>query len=191
MPRKRHDRSVWIKALEKGKSIQEDTGYIQNTDEECWSYRQVFHVFPGDILRGDARKEYRIYRYLPEIKGDLIHTNCYEPEQNWASYVREPEIWKQGDTVFEEECYIRVTTKIDRPIRVIGRGNDIEQNQSMLLESSHQSFIEWPTYFQAEALLTIETVWELLGENDLAFAVITDTHYVNNGTWERSAYNLQ
>lgn len=37
----------------------------------------------------------------------------------------------------------------------------------------------------------MERVWELLEENDLAFAVITDTHYVNNGTWERSAYNIQ
>lgn len=78
--------------LEKGKSIQEDTGYIQNTDEECWSSRRLYHVFPGDILRGDARKKYRIYRYLPEIKGELIHTYCYEPEQNWTGYVWEPEV---------------------------------------------------------------------------------------------------
>lgn len=177
--------------LEKGKSIQEDTGYIQNTDEECWSSRRLYHVFPGDILRGDARKKYRIYRYLPEIKGELIHTYCYEPEQNWTGYVWEPEVWKQGDSVFEEECYIRVTTKIDCPIKVMEGDDNIEQNQTMLLESSHQPIIEWPTYFQGEALLTVEKVWELLGENDLAFAVITDTHYVNNGTWERSAYNLQ
>lgn len=177
--------------LEKGKSIQDDTGYIQNADEECWASRRFYHVLPGDILRGGDQAEYRIYRYSPEIKGNLIHTYCYEPEQNWASYVREPEVWKRGDSVFGEECYIRIAAKSILPNETVGGGNNIEWNQSMLLEPTRSSAMEWATYFQAEALLTIEKVWELLGENDLAFAVITDTHYVNNGTWERSAYNLQ
>lgn len=166
--------------LEKGKVVQEDTGYLQNADEECQASRRLYHVLPGDILRGNDQTEYRIYRYSLEIKGDLIHTYCYEPEQNWASYVREPEVWRQGDTVFEEECYIRVAAK-----------NNIEQSISLQLESARETVMEWAAYFQAEALRTIERVWELLGENDLAFAVIADTHYVNNGTWERSAYNLQ
>lgn len=177
--------------LEKGKSIQEDTGYIQNADEECWASRRLYHVFPGDILRGDDRVEYRIYHYFPKIKEELIHTYCYEPEQNWASYVREPEVWRRGDSVLDEECYIRVVTKIIHPIETVGGGYNIGEETPMLLESSHETVMEWAAYFQAEALLTIERVWELLGENDLAFAVITDTHYVNNGTWERSACNLQ
>lgn len=177
--------------LEKGKSIQDDTGYIQNADEECWASRRFYHVLPGDILRGGDQAEYRIYRYSPEIKGNLIHTYCYESEQNWASYVREPEVWKRGDSVFGEECYIRIAAKPISPNETVGGSNNIEWNQSMLLEPTRSSTIEWAAYFQAEALLTIEKVWELLGENDLAFAVITDTHYVNNGTWERSAYNLQ
>lgn len=165
---------------EKGKVVQEDTGYLQNADEECWVSGRFYHVFPGDILRGNDQTEYRIYRYSLEIKGDLIHTYCYEPEQNWASYIREPEVWRRGDTVFEEECYIRVAAR-----------NNIGQSISLQLESAHKTVMEWAAYFQAEALLTIERVWELLGEDDLAFAVIADTHYVNNGTWERSAYNLQ
>lgn len=167
--------------LEKGKRIWEDTGYIQNVNEECWASGRFYHVFPGDILRGDDRVEYRIYRYFPEIKEELIHTYCYEPEQNWASYVREPEVWKRGDSIFEEECYIRVAAKQLSSIKTV----------AMFLESPHERIPEWAAYFQAEALLTIERVWELSGENDLAFAVIADTHYVNNGTWERSAYNLQ
>ncbi|MBD5527028.1 MAG: hypothetical protein HDR02_01265 [Lachnospiraceae bacterium] len=166
--------------LEKGKSIQEDTGYIQSADEECQASGRFYHVLPGDILRGNGQTEYRIYRYSLEIKGDLIHTYCYEPEQNWASYVREPDVWRRGDIVFEEECYIRVAAR-----------NNVEQSISLQLESAHDTVMEWAAYFQAEALLTIERVWELLGEDDLAFAVIADTHYVNNGTWERSAYNLQ
>lgn len=177
--------------LEKGKSIQEDTGYIQNADEECWASRRFYHVYPGDILRGYDRVKYRIYRYFPEIKGDLIHTYCYEPEQNWASYVQEPEVWRQGDSVLDEECYIRVAAKPIQSIEMAENGRNIDKEMPMLLESSHETVMEWAAYFQAEALLTIERVWELLGVNDLAFAVITDTHYVNNGTWERSAYNLQ
>ncbi len=162
--------------LEKGKGIQEDTGYIRDSEEECRASGRFYHVFPGDVLRGDDQAEYRIYRYTPEIKGELIHTYCYEPEQNWASYVREPEVWRRGDFVFEEECYIRVAAK---------------QDIALSLEPARERGTEWPVYFQAEALLTVERAWELLEENDLAFAVITDTHYVNNGTWERSAYNLQ
>ncbi len=162
--------------LEKGKGIQEDTGYIRDSEEECRASGRFYHVFPGDVLRGDDQAEYRIYSYTPEIKGELIHTYCYEPEQNWASYVREPEVWRRGDFVFEEECYIRVAAK---------------QDIALSLEPARERGTEWPVYFQAEALLTVERAWELLEENDLAFAVITDTHYVNNGTWERSAYNLQ
>lgn len=177
--------------LEKGKSIQEDTGYIQNADEECWASRRFYHAYPGDILRGDDRVEYRIYRYFPKIREELIHTYCYEPEQNWASYVREAEVWRRGDSVIDEECYVRVVTKLIHPIEKAGDDCDIKGTKPMLLESSREYVMEWAAYFQAEALLTIERVWELLGENDLVFAVIADTHYVNNGIWERSACNLQ
>lgn len=177
--------------LEKGKGIQEDTGYIQNTDQECWTSRGFYHVFEGDALWADESLEYRIYRYLPEIKGELIHTYCYEPEQNWASYVREPEVWRRAETVFERECYVRVSARRTHLIKTVGGGNNIEIDTSMLLTPAHEVIMEQPSYFQTEAMLTIERVWDLLGENDLAFAVITDTHYVNNGTWERSARNLQ
>lgn len=177
--------------LERGKSIQEDTGYIAKTNEECWTSQRLYHVFPGDILRADERMEYRIYRYAPEIRGELIHTYCYEPEQNWASYMREREVWNRKDTVFEEECFIRVSAKRAHPINIVGGGYNIENDISMLLCPAREAVMEWPSYFQTEASATVERVWELLEENDLAFAVITDTHYVNNGTWERSAYNIQ
>lgn len=170
--------------MDRGKSILEETGYILKTNEECWTSQRLYHVLPGDTLQADERMEYRIYRYVPEIKGELIHTYCYEPEQNWASYVQESEVWQDKDTVFEEECYIRVSAKPINPM-------NLAANISMYLLPARENVMEWPSYFQTEALLTLEKVWSLLGENDLAFAVITDTHYVNNGTWERSAYNLQ
>lgn len=173
--------------LEKGKIIREDTGYIQNAVEECQASQRFYHVFPGDVLRGDEETEYRIYRYSKEIKGDLIHTYCYEPEQNWASYVREPEVWRTEAFIFESECYVRVAARRNPSIKTVGEN---EWTPWLLLESSHEPVAEWPDYFQTETLLTVEKVWEYMEENDLAFAVITDTHYVNNGTWERSAYNL-
>lgn len=176
--------------LEKGKSISEDTGYIEITGEECWASGRFYHVFPGDILRGDDETEYRVFRYSMEIKGDLIHTYCYEPEQNWASYVREPEVWQTGALILETEGYVRIVAKRKPSIKTMGGGNNIEQDLCLPLESSHEPVVNWTDYFQAETLLTVEKVWELMGEKDLAFAVITDTHYVNNGTWERSAYNL-
>lgn len=175
--------------LEKGKSISEDTGYIENTGEECWASGRFYHVFPGDILRGDDETEYRVFRYSTEIKEELIHTYCYEPEQNWASYVREPETWHTGTFIFEEECYVRIATRVRVSVET-AEGNAIAYNPCMSLQFSHEPAMKWADYFQAETLLTVERVWELMGENDLAFAVIADTHYVNNGTWERSAYNL-
>lgn len=176
--------------LEKGKSISEDTGYIENTGDEYWASGRFYHVFPGDILRGDDETEYRVFRYSMEIKGDLIHTYCYEPEQNWASYIEEPEAWQTGVYIFDTEGYARIAARQKPLIETVG-GNNIEKYPCLSLESVHEPAMEWPVYFQAEALLTVERVWELLGEKDLAFAVIADTHYVNNGTWERSAYNLQ
>lgn len=174
--------------LEKGKSIQEDTGYIENTGAECWASGRFYHVFAGDILRGDDETEYRIYRYSTEIRGELIHTYCYEPEQNWASYVKEPDVWRTGTFIFEEECYVRIAARLKMSAEI--NSGKITQHPRMSLESSHEHVVKQADYFQAETSLTVEKVWELMGENDLAFAVITDTHYVNNGTWERSAYNL-
>lgn len=174
--------------MERGKGIQDDTGYLQNAEESCRASARFYHVFPGDILRGDGGTEYRIYRYSTQIKGELIHTYCYEPEQNWASYVPEPEMWRTGTFAFEEECYIRIAARAKSSADTAGEA--MEWNPQVSLESSHDSAVKWPDYFQAETLLTVEKVWELMGEDDLAFAVITDTHYVNNGTWERSAYNL-
>lgn len=176
--------------LEKGRSIQEETGYMQDAGEECRASGRFCHVFPGDILRADEETEYRIFRYSTEIKGELIHTYCYEPEQNWASYVQEPEVWRTEDYTFDAECYARITARQKLHIETVGGGNNIAWNPCVFLESSHEPTVKWENYFQAETLLTVEKVWELMGENDLAFAVITDTHYVNNGTWERSAYNL-
>ena len=46
--------------LEKGKGIQEDTGYIRDSEEECRASGRFYHVFPGDVLRGDDQAEYRI-----------------------------------------------------------------------------------------------------------------------------------
>ncbi len=207
--------------LDRGKAVCEDTGYLQNANEECWASGRFYHVFPGDTLRGDQGTEYRIYRYSMEIEERLIHTYCYEPEQNWASYAREPEVWRRGDYAFEEEGYIRIAARnmpesdataaadimeganVAAGVNVAegaeqatdagraGRSADFVWKPAVILESAHEQTVEWPDYFQAEALLTVERVWELLDENDLAFAVITDTHYVNNGTWERSAFNLQ
>lgn len=176
--------------LESGKSIQEDTGYIVSAEEGCRASRRFYHVFPGDELWGDQNTEYRIYRYSTQIKEELIHTYCYEPEQNWASYVPEPEMWRNGKYCFDQECFIRVTARRKPHIKTMCDRNDGGNAQPIFLDTAHKNVAEWPSYFLAEALLTIEKTWELMGEKDLAFAVITDTHYVNNGTWERSAYNL-
>lgn len=178
--------------LEKGKSICEDTGYLESAGEECRASGRFYHVSPGDILRADEGTEYRIYRYSTEIKEELIHTYCYEPEQNWASYVREPEVWQTGVYTFEQEWYIRIAVKPGLSDDTVVKAERLGPvwNPQVSLESSQNSAVKWEDYFQAETLLTVERVWELTGENDLAFAVIADTHYVNNGTWERSAYNL-
>lgn len=176
--------------LEQGKSIRENTGYLQNDERECWATGHLYHVYPGDILKADDRVEYRIYRYSPEIKGELIHTYCYEPEQNWATYIRETDIWRSGTFTFEEECFVRVAARVRPHAGPITENNGILADALKILGTSQDIAVEWPPCFQAEAFLTIERVWELLGEDDLAFAVLTDTHYVTNGTWERSAYNL-
>ncbi len=178
--------------LEKGRNISDETGYIQSAEEIYLASGRFYHVYPGDRLRVNRGTEYRIYRYSTDIKGDLIHTYCYEPEQNWASYVREQEEWRTYDTTFDRECYIRIVAK-QRFLPESVEGNDTAGwEPCVLLECVNEPDMEWPDYFQAETLLTVEKVWNcLLDEEDLAFAVITDTHYVNNGTWERSAYNLQ
>lgn len=176
--------------LEKGKSIREDTGYIENGGEEWRASQRLYHVFPGDVLQGDGETKYRIYRYSLEIKADLIHTYCYEPEQNWASYVPEAEVWLTGAYTFETECYVRIAARRRPEIETAAGANDIEWTPQLFLESSHEPVMKQADYFQSETLSTVETAWKLTGENDLAFAVITDTHCVNNGTWERSAYNL-
>lgn len=172
------------------KKVDEKTGYIERSEEYFCATEHFYFAKRGSLLRWKSKEYcYQIFRYSLETEEHLIYTYCYQREENWATYA--PDIsclkWEIEDAVFQEDCYFRLVIKRCDGGLITALPNIEEVFQ--FCGAKQESYI-WPLYFQEEAILTSNTVKKWRKWGDLSLILLTDTHYVNNGTWVDSAYNI-
>lgn len=173
-----------------GKCINEENGFVEAADAESFATLLFSKAEAGSRLHWKSTEYgYQIYIYTLETEERLIYTYCYQEEENWASYCREKSVFTFSleDYSFDESCYFRLVVQ---PVEDSPRGGLPGTSELLEFFSPRERAYVSPSYFQAELMLTAEKVKDIRKTDDLVFILLSDSHYVNNGTWEDTAYNI-
>lgn len=171
--------------------INGENGFADSADKSC---RMTYHfnkVMAGSILHWKSQEySYQIFMYSLETDPRLIYTYCYQQEENWALYCPEKSVmeWQQKDYVFKEDLFFRLLVgKADG-----GSIDDIpDEDELFVMEWVEEPEYVWPEYFRAECERTAESVRKYQNEEALTLMVLSDSHYVINGTWQDTAMNIK
>lgn len=129
--------------------------------------------------------------YDDVIDPKYIHTYSYSPEESWAnfSFNLKKTGWRPWGKSFFRHGWARVLVR-----RIDGKtvgDNDKKTVQNKCFFMRKKIARKVRPCFETEIADTVKKVRALKGEGVLAFALITDNHYVINGRWEDTALNLR
>lgn len=144
------------------------------------------------IVVKDWAFQLSVATYSKEVCEEWMYTYAYEPEQNWATYRNDfsEDKFSVHDYVFEEDCYFRICLrKEDGNWCIPEDANRINQilefHAEIEDECTKRCFVE-------EVVKTADTVYEKMSEGKaVVFALLSDSHYVVNGTWEDTINNIR
>ena len=172
--------------------INAETGFYEKNHPE---YMADFHFYPvqkGDRIIFDAKGyEYTFAFYTDEIEERFIHTYCYQEEESWTKYSGnlQKESWRTTDYIFKQSGWCRICVK-KKNNAVLSEQEIGAVSAKISLLCQKQKYIP-KDYFKAEIEKTAETVNALRDTDSLVFGLMTDSHFVINGGWEDTLYNLQ
>lgn len=164
------------------------TGMLEKGFPDRWSTLHFYHAYPGcSLALLDCAYEYAVAIYSMERPEHYIYTYDYQREENWSTYQKnmKADSYVQKDYIFTEECYFRVNIRrCDQSVFT----QEEEKNLAYMIEFTYGLTQYSPrAYFQEEIQDTIRKVNEVKG---MKFFLLSDTHYVVNGTWEDTIENL-
>ena len=150
-----------------GLKIRAGDGWEERHFPEMASTSFFYFAEPGDKLTLlDRRYKFNVATYTPKIEDKWIYTYDYQPNQAWVVYNHDlsGDSYRQEDYVFQNETYFRVCLrKTDGEVFTTEEVNPEKVNT------------------EANTIIAFEK------RDVLRFALLTDTHYVVNGTWEATA----
>ena len=134
--------------------------------------------------------EYQLFSYALRTGDWLIYTYSYQQEENWSTYIVEDSIieWSQRTYDFKAPCCFRLCVRKcnGKPLEAVPSWRELFDFEPGISEEHI-----WQEYFQEESRKTVETVRKLKTTDSFSMMLLTDSHYVNYGTWEDTAYNLK
>lgn len=177
---------------EAGIAIDESNGKIIKKMPFHMATPMIYKAHANDrIIVNDWAFLLNVAIYKKEIPEEYMYTYMYEEEQNWSCYDGNfsEEEYSLHDYVFEEDCYFRVVLKKADGNWCIpkdaDRINEIISFHSVTEEKKGKSC------FEKEIQKTADSVLEKQGQGkSLVFALMSDSHYVVNGTWDDTIENL-
>lgn len=176
-----------------GIAIDGDTGMIIREMPFHMASEIIYKACRGDrIVVNDWAFLLNVAVYSTEVPEEYMYTYMYEQEQNWSSYTHNfcEEGYSVDNYVFEEDCFFRVCLKKQDGNWCIPE--DAARINEIISFHSVPENEEENTCFEEEAVKTADTVFEKLGKGkSLVFALLSDSHYVINGTWEDTIKNIQ
>jgi predicted phosphodiesterase len=173
-----------------GLKIRAGDGLEEKGFPEMLSTPLFYEALPGDRLTLlDKAYKFNVATYQPEIEPRWIYTYAYAPDQSWTVYRNDlsGDTYRQDDYIFRERLYFRVCLrKAD--------GNNFNEyddvNNILAFEAAPREDKPLKPWLVGEALRVSQKINSLKTPGDLVFAMLTDTHYVVNGTWEDTAAGL-
>ena len=169
-----------------------ETGFYEKNQPE---YMADFHFYPvqkGDKIVFAAKGyEYNFAFYTDEIEERFIHTYCYQEEENWAKYSGNLQKgnWRTRNYTFKKTGWCRLFVRKKEKTALTEQDLDIVKTKISLV-CQKQKYAP-KEYFKAEITKTADTVNSLRDKDSLVFGLMTDSHFVINGGWEDTLYNLQ
>lgn len=163
----------------------EELGNMDRASTPFFYYAQA-----GDRLRLlDERFLFNVATYAPTVDEKYIYTYDYQPNESWTSYNCDlsGETYRTLDYVFDEPVYFRVCIKQtdDKSFSEKDKLRGIVEFQSRGVEYKNKPWLE------EEALRVAKRVNERKNRNTLSFALLSDSHFVVNGTWDDTAYSIK
>ena len=173
-------------------TINSETGFYEKNHPE---YMADFHFYPvqkGDKILFSAKGyEYTFAFYTDEIEERFIHTYCYQEEENWTKYSGnlQNESRRTRDYTFTQPGWCRLSVKKKNKAALTEQDlNTVRDKVSLQCQKQKYTPKE---YFKAEIAKTADTVNALRDKDSLVFGLMTDSHFVINGGWEDTLYNVQ
>lgn len=169
--------------LDYGWTINPDTGFAERTEDDSYASCHFYKATAGSILSCENELcRYQLFVYTKETEERLIYSYCYQEEENWASYCKEKSLidGQEGSYCFKEDCYFRILIS----------NTEKELPPLFRLDGELPEYV-WKSYFRDESRRVAEAALKLKDKDSFTVLLITDTHYVVNGTWEDTAYNLK
>lgn len=182
--------------VEAGLSVNPENGKIEKEQPFYMASRIIYRAAKGDrIVVNDWAFQLAVATYDMEVPEEYMYTYMYEEEQNWSRYngnLKEA-VFSTEDFVFTEDCYFRILLKKEDGNWCIAE--DAARINQILSFHSSLDFEEKRNQpklcFEQEIRKTADTVLEKVSEGRaLVFGLLTDSHYVVNGTWEDTLSNL-
>jgi hypothetical protein len=144
-----------------GLKIRAGDGWEEKGSPEMMSTSRFYFAEPGDkLVLRDKRYTFNVATYTPEIEEKWIYTYDYQPNQAWVIYNND----LNGGS-YRQDDYV---FNAEIYFRVCLRKTD-------------------GTNFENEDM---NEIVEFKKNPVLRFALLTDTHYVVNGTWEATAGSI-
>jgi 3',5'-cyclic AMP phosphodiesterase CpdA len=146
---------------------------------------------PGDILRlMDSEYKFNVATYAAEVKDCWIYTYDYAPDESWTVYRQDlsGNSYKQDDYMFTECVYFRVCL---RKMNGTAFEGSEELNRILSFEKNAASPAEMKPWIRNEVERVAKHVMDVREKNELSFALLTDTHYTVNGTWDDTSASIQ
>ena len=175
-----------------GITIYASTGMLGRNQSDRMSSMRFYLADEGSRLQLlDKQYYFNVATYTLDFDEKYLHSYEYAPEQGWVTYAKDlsGDTYQQDDYVFVDTCYFRVCLK-----RVDG-ADFCRQEEEQICEilkfiSTAKENKETNAVFLPEIKQIAEKIRNLRTEGALVLAVLTDTHYTVNGTWNDTAKNL-
>lgn len=178
--------------VEAGWKIDAETGRMVKESPYHMASRIIYHAKKGDrIVVKDWAFLLGVATYGCDVPEEYMYTYMYEEEQNWGRYQKDfsEESFSTRDYVFLEDCYFRICLRKEDGNWCIPE--DANRINEILEFHSETESVEHSCFSQ-EVRKTADTVHACVAEGkSLVFALLTDSHYVVNGTWEDTLHNLE
>ncbi|MHA7967355.1 metallophosphoesterase family protein [Paenibacillus sp. CAU 1782] len=175
-----------------GLKIRAGDGLQELGHPEMLSTPLFYLAHPGERLRlMDSNYKFNVATYAAEIKDRWIYTYDYAPDESWTVYRQDLSggSYRQDDYIFSERVYFRVC------LRKMN-GTDFEGSEDLDGILSFETTpaappVEMKPWLRNEVERVSSRVRDIRKKNDLAFVLMTDTHYTVNGTWEDTSSAIQ
>ena len=144
---------------------------------------------PGDhIIRHDEHYHISIVMYTPEINPSWLYTYVYAPDQSWTTYQSIIYYTNQNNYYFTNTIYFRLTIQ-KNDLSPFNTDEDINNILSFYVQE--QPIAKIKPWILKEANRVTKNILSLRKQDCLAFALMTDTHYTVNGTWQDSLASIK